>query len=77
MKHVENISNMYKDRDPRFYASISFQGTYWKSEFVNRPLYYAYWLNNSDDSFEGNKKLVGKSCEQDIASANGWILILI
>ena len=63
MKHVENISNMYKDRDPRFYASILFQGTYWKSEFVNRPLYYAYWLNNSDDFFEGNKKLVGKSCE--------------
>lgn len=63
MKPVENISNMYKDRDPRFYASISFQGTYWKSEFVNRPLYYAYWLNNSDDNFEGNKKLVGKSNE--------------
>jgi len=63
MVNVENISNMYKDRDPRFYASVSFQGTYWKSHIVNRPLHFPFWLNNSDDFFEGNKKLVGKSNE--------------
>ncbi len=63
MRHAENISNMYKDRDPRFYASVSFQGTYWKSDFVNRPLFFPYWLNHSDDNFEGSPKLIGKNNE--------------
>ena len=67
MKPVENISNMYKDRDPRFYASVLFQGAYWKSEFVNRPQFFPFWLNNSDDNFEGNKKMIGKSNETGYA----------
>lgn len=67
MRYAENISNMYKDRDPRFYASVLFQGTYWKSDFVDRPLFFPYWLNHSDDNFEGNPKLIGKNNETGYA----------
>lgn len=67
MKYAENISNMYKDRDPRFYASILFQGAYWKSEFVDRPMFFPYWLNHSDDFFEGSPKLIGKNNETGYA----------
>jgi hypothetical protein len=40
---VTNISNMYKDRDPRFYASIYFQYDVWRYDATRRPTKFAYW----------------------------------
>lgn len=44
-RQCTNISNMYKDRDPRFYASIFFQYEYWDSANHKRPIKYAYYGN--------------------------------
>jgi hypothetical protein len=41
---------MYKNRDPRFYASINFQYTFWDSANHRRPLKYAYFGNNGGAS---------------------------
>jgi hypothetical protein len=63
MRNGTNISTMYQNRDPRFYASILYQGAYWKAHLVNRPQWFPYWLNNNNNNFEGNKKLIGKNNE--------------
>lgn len=42
-QNVTNVSNMYKNRDPRFYASIMFQYSVWRFDAVKRPAKYAYW----------------------------------
>lgn len=42
-QNVTNISNRYKNRDPRFYASIMFQYAVWRFDAVKRPARYAYW----------------------------------
>jgi starch-binding outer membrane protein, SusD/RagB family len=49
-RQAKNVSNMYKDRDPRFYASINFQYTFWDSANHRRPLKYAYFGNNGGAS---------------------------
>jgi len=56
-----NISNMYKDRDPRFYASIFFQYEYWDSASHSRPLKYAYFgsANGATDGWPKG----GTNCE--------------
>lgn len=51
--NVSGVSNMYKNRDPRFYASINFQSCPWKYSMVNRTLHYAYWLNPSNTNIDG------------------------
>lgn len=40
---VSNISNMYKDRDPRFYASVFFQYSMWRFDANKRPIKLAWW----------------------------------
>ncbi len=40
---VNNISNMYKDRDPRFYASIFFQYDVWRFDATKRPVRLAWY----------------------------------
>ncbi|MFC3197930.1 RagB/SusD family nutrient uptake outer membrane protein [Parapedobacter deserti] len=40
--HTANVSNMYANRDPRFYASISFSGAIWK----DRPI--EFWFTGID-----------------------------
>lgn len=40
---VSHVSNMYKNRDPRFYATIFFQGEYWDKANHARALSYAYY----------------------------------
>jgi hypothetical protein len=50
---VSNVSNMYKHRDPRFYASIFFQYAVWRYSYAGRPVKYAYYGNRdfrNDDS---------------------------
>lgn len=42
-QNVSNISNMYKNRDPRFYASIYFQYDVWRYDATKRPTKFAYW----------------------------------
>ncbi|MDR6781777.1 hypothetical protein ABIE26_001735 [Pedobacter africanus] len=42
-QNVSNISNMYKDRDPRFYASIFFQYAVWRFDAMKRPVKLAWW----------------------------------
>ena len=42
-QNVSNISNMYKDRDPRFYASILFQYAVWRYDATKRGVKLAYW----------------------------------
>ncbi len=49
-RQAKQISNMYKNRDPRFYASINFQYTFWDSANHRRPLKYAYFGNNGGAS---------------------------
>lgn len=48
--NVNNISNMYKDRDPRFYATVFFQYSAWRLKSVGRPVKLAWWGNNKSDS---------------------------
>lgn len=49
--HVDNISNMYKDRDPRFYATIHFQGSKWAvGNTNNTPIWLAWWGANGGTS---------------------------
>lgn len=52
-RSVKNISNMYKDRDPRFYASIFFQYSYWDSASHTRPLKFAYYGGNGGNASDG------------------------
>lgn len=42
-REVHNISNMYFNRDPRFYASIYFQYCNWVLSRHKRPVKYAYY----------------------------------
>jgi hypothetical protein len=42
-QNVSNISNMYKDRDPRFYASIFFQYDVWRFDATRRPIRLAWF----------------------------------
>ncbi len=42
-QNVTNISNMYKNRDPRFYASIFFQYSQWRFDATKRPIKLAWW----------------------------------
>lgn len=46
-QNVSNISNMYKDRDPRFYASIFFQYDVWRYDATKRPVKLAFWGNGN------------------------------
>nr|WP_067057453.1 RagB/SusD family nutrient uptake outer membrane protein [Mucilaginibacter sp. L294] len=43
VQSVSNISNMYKDRDPRFYASIFFQYDVWRFDATKRPVRLAWF----------------------------------
>lgn len=50
---VKNVSNMYYNRDPRFYASIYFQYSNWNLALHKRSVKYAYYGNRdfkNDDS---------------------------
>lgn len=49
LSNVSNISNMYKDRDPRFYATVFFQYSAWRLAKVGRPVKLAWWGNNKSD----------------------------
>lgn len=42
---VKNVSNMYYNRDPRFYASIYFQYCNWVLALHKRPVKFAYYGN--------------------------------
>jgi hypothetical protein len=60
-RQATNISNMYKNRDPRFYASIFFQYEYWDSAGHPRPLKFAYF-GNANGACDGWPKS-GTNCE--------------
>lgn len=60
-RQAKNISNMYRNRDPRFYASINFQYAFWDSANHRRPLKYAYFGNNGGASDGWPKS--GTNCE--------------
>ncbi len=60
-RQAKGVSNMYKNRDPRFYASINFQYTFWDSTNHRRPLKYAYFGNNGGASDGWPKS--GTNCE--------------
>lgn len=50
---VKNVSTMYQNRDPRFYASIYFQYCNWVLSRHKRPVKFAYYGNRdykNDDS---------------------------
>lgn len=49
-RSVESISNMYKNRDPRFYATVFFQNEYWDSANHPRPIKVAYYGSNNGAS---------------------------
>ncbi|MVN91246.1 RagB/SusD family nutrient uptake outer membrane protein [Mucilaginibacter aquatilis] len=51
-QNVTNISNMYKDRDPRFYASIFFQYTVWRFDAMKRPVRLA-WFGSGNGQTDG------------------------
>jgi starch-binding outer membrane protein, SusD/RagB family len=44
---VSNVSNMYKDRDPRFYASVFFHYSNWIRSRHGRPVKLAYFGNRT------------------------------
>lgn len=49
-REVKDVSNMYKNRDPRFYATIFFQNEYWDSTNHIRKLKFAYYGGNNGAS---------------------------
>ncbi|RVU02988.1 RagB/SusD family nutrient uptake outer membrane protein [Mucilaginibacter limnophilus] len=49
---VSNISNMYKDRDPRFYASVFFQYDVWRFDATRRPVRLA-WFGSGNGVTDG------------------------
>ncbi|OJW18150.1 RagB/SusD family nutrient uptake outer membrane protein [Mucilaginibacter sp. 44-25] len=51
-QNVSNISNMYKDRDPRFYASIFFQYDVWRFDDTQRPVRLA-WFGSGNGVTDG------------------------
>ncbi|PAW94460.1 hypothetical protein CKK33_13555 [Mucilaginibacter sp. MD40] len=51
-QNVSNISNMYKDRDPRFYASIFFQYDVWRFDATQRPVRLA-WFGSGNGVTDG------------------------
>jgi hypothetical protein len=58
---VSNISNMFKNRDPRFYATIFFQYGVWNYSNNRRPLKFA-WFGNNGGAADGWPK-PGTNCE--------------
>lgn len=52
-RSVKNISNMYKNRDPRFYATVMFNGEYWDSASHPRTTIYSYYgsANGASDGW--------------------------
>jgi len=58
---VNNISNRFKDRDPRFYASIFFQYSNWVFAEHQRPIKLAYF-GGSNGATDGWPKS-GANCE--------------
>ncbi|TDE10824.1 RagB/SusD family nutrient uptake outer membrane protein [Dyadobacter psychrotolerans] len=40
---LTNVSNRYKDRDPRFYATVSFQNSMWAAATTRIPIRLAWW----------------------------------
>lgn len=60
-RYCTKISSMYKNRDPRFYASIFFQYEYWDSANHPRPLKFAYFgsANGASDGWPKS----GTNCE--------------
>lgn len=59
---AEKVSNMYVNRDPRFYASIFFHKAKWRYKIIKRPLKYAYWAGNNNTNSDGWPKK-GTNCE--------------
>jgi hypothetical protein len=51
-QNVSNISNMYKDRDPRFYASVFFQYDVWRLDATKRPVRLA-WFGSGNGVTDG------------------------
>ncbi len=60
-RQASNLSNMYKNRDPRFYATIFFQYAFWDSANHTRPIKYAYY-GNANGATDGWPK-GGTNCE--------------
>ncbi|MDU1891527.1 MAG: RagB/SusD family nutrient uptake outer membrane protein [Dysgonomonas sp.] len=56
----ENVSLMFVNREPRFYASVSFPGSFWEctsaasSEFKNKQIFY--YKNSGDNGKNLNRK---------------------
>ncbi|MBS7562920.1 RagB/SusD family nutrient uptake outer membrane protein [Mucilaginibacter sp. Bleaf8] len=58
---VTKVSNRFKNRDPRFYASIFFQYDVWNYSNNGRPLRFA-WFGNNGGAADGWPK-PGTNCE--------------
>ncbi|PMD92296.1 hypothetical protein BWI97_19530 [Siphonobacter sp. BAB-5405] len=50
---LTNISNRYKDRDPRFYATISYQNSMWAAARTRVPIRLAWWGNGQANGSNG------------------------
>lgn len=49
--HFDDISKMYKNRDPRFYATVTFQGSKWAIRHTaNTPVWMSWWGSNGGTS---------------------------
>ncbi|HMI04947.1 MAG TPA: RagB/SusD family nutrient uptake outer membrane protein [Pedobacter sp.] len=51
-QNVNNLTNMYKDRDPRFYASIFFQYSVWRFDATKRGVRLA-WFGAGNGQTDG------------------------
>lgn len=49
---VKKVSNMYKNRDPRFYATIFFNRSVWTYDIVQRPAIFS-WVGNNNGDVDG------------------------
>ncbi|UYQ91468.1 RagB/SusD family nutrient uptake outer membrane protein [Chitinophaga horti] len=79
---LDNISNMYKDRDPRFYATITYQGSKFNATRTNNtPIRLAWWGGNngasqawpkSSGTFTVSGYNVRKWCDPKVDPTNWW-----
>ena len=51
--YLENVSNRFKDRDPRFYATIGFQNSKWVASRNTQPMRLAWWGNGQANGSNG------------------------
>lgn len=80
-----NVSLMYNRREPRFYASIAYNGSVWKAEsaaepaYRNQQIFYYRGMNDGKQGFKEDCPLTGITVkkyynDEDARSQGGYVI---